>query len=377
MRYRIRMSIATGAAAAGLAASCCPALAASATTPPAWQAENLAAPVPASLSAGVAVNAKGAWAVGSYQDVGETTVEYALIEHWNGDAWSGASTKGIASGIETDGVAVSGSQVWVSGEPSTLGTTSANPYPVYRLSGSAWVSEPTPSGIPHPVVVSGPDNQVWAIGDSLSTIARWTGTAWDQYRTGLSAGSPDSAGISSLSFNGSKDGWAVGGNGTQPVVMHWNGSAWSKVAAPALPKGAASGGLQSILVTPSAGVWATGYYGDDPWLVRWNGKSWATVALPKSLGADSIGNITESAKGLPQWISVSNSDASMYLYYSGTAWTLVRGVTISGQESYSADLMSVPGSNATWAFGSAYGEVTGGDPPFSFALDTATVQYTP
>jgi hypothetical protein len=146
-------------------------------------------------------------------------------------------------------------------------------------------------------------------------------------------------------------------------VLQWNGTSWRRAAAPALPKGATVGTLDNVLATRSAGVWATGTYEaggvSHDCLVHWNGSSWATVAIPAGFApSDSIGNISASSSGLPQWISGStNTDpatdtgTSAYLYYSGGKWTFARGVTMTGDGGYLPQLVSVPGSNATWAVG--------------------------
>jgi hypothetical protein len=351
------MSVAASAAAVGLAAWCSPALAApAATAPPAWQAENLEAAALTSLNAGSAVNAHDVWVVGGLEDA-ELSEYLPLIMHWTGKEWTYPATTGI-SDIALEGVAATSSAVWVSGYTTEGPTPAAFIYHISRAAGSKWVSAPSPAGIFDAQISSGPGGQVWAIGGSAGTIARWTGTAWDLYRTGVAAVPGDSE-INSLSFDGAKDGWAVGNNGSEPVVLHWNGTAWSQAKAPALPKGARNGSLGSVLVTPSAGVWATGTYNGtdtDNWLVHWNGSSWATVSLPAGLPAGVIGNISAAASGQPQWIAYSpsgNTDTSEYLYYSGGKWAIARGVTTPGATGFTGSLISVPGSNATWAVGAA------------------------
>jgi hypothetical protein len=51
--------------------------------------------------------------------------------------------------------------------------------------------------------------------------------------------------------------------------------------------------------------------------------------------------------------TTSDSSSSFYLHFSGGVWTLVPGVTIVGQFSPRMTVVHIPGTNATWAVGSA------------------------
>jgi hypothetical protein len=355
MQRRMRGLLLTAAAAVNLAGSALPATAA--TAPPRWQAENLPGiPVFSTLNAGAAVSAHDAWAVGgNFNTSSPTGAPDALIMHWNGTAWAVAATTGIASGVQLESVVTpSSSAVWVSGD-----TPSATV--IYRLDGTKWTSVPLPAGLPDAGITSGPDGQVWATGPDGSAVARWTGTAWHVYRTGLSA----STSSLSLSFASRTSGWAVGSTRASatshqpllPLVLHWNGTSWRKAAAPALPAGATTGGLAAVTATRS-GVWATGNYEgsgtDHDWLVHFNGKSWATVAFPAGFAPDSnsIGNISVSQSGQPQWVSGDASGQTPgYLYYSGGKWAWVPGVATKEEGGFDPYVVSVPGTNATWAIG--------------------------
>jgi hypothetical protein len=386
MRSLMSGCVAAGAAAVYLAGLCGPALAGSTSAPPQWQTENLTSAVPSgdtSLTAGSAVSAKDAWAVGS---VGQSNGDYStfqpLILQWNGKVWSSVTSTGIPDsalyGTTLSGVAASASAVWVSAQAPTGSSTV--PFGIYRLSGSSWVSEPTPAGLSYSKVISGPDGQVWAIGNTANALARWTGTAWRVYRTGLKA-PVGTSGITGLGFEGSKDGWAVGYAGKLPLVLRWNGTTWGKAPAPALPKGYSDGGLASVLVTSSAGVWAAGSYKVDTanggwhydnWLVRWNGSSWANVTLPAGVATTNITgpttvSISASKSGAPQWFSGQvNDGASAYAYYSGSKWRPAPGAPVPpDQDTFTvAQLVGVPGTSATWAIGNS-------------VWSGATIEYAP
>lgn len=373
MRFPGRGVILTAVAAVGMAAGYGPAFAAqagptaiAAPAPPAWQEMTLpAVPGSSSLSQVAAVSSQDAWAVG-WSSPPKSTPE-PLILHWNGNAWSLASTGGIPAGVNlTSVVASAAGDVWIAGQDDGSKF-------IFRLSGSQWVSVPLPAGLRLPSLAAAPGGQIWAYGGlSMSVFFRWTGTAWQAYQTGAS----NSDFMGGLSFASGTDGWAVGSSNTalyntSPVVLHWNGTTWRSASPPPLP-GAASrgGGLDSVLDTPSSGLWATGswegthapYVTDHNWLVHYNGKSWATVAVPAAFQPKKygIGNMSAGESGQPQWIGVSlyssNNSTSAYLYDSGGTWTVSQGPT-AGRIEFGMDVSGVPGSNGTWAVGE---QTTGG-----------------
>jgi hypothetical protein len=364
MRYRARGLALLGVAAMTMAACWYLVPAASAASAPRWRAEslpNLLIPS-TTLLAGAAVSANDAWAVGD--EFGITSLP--LIVHWNGQSWSKAATTGITN-VQLAAVVATARETWVSATPD------GSPADIYRLSGSRWAKAPSPA-VPNALIAGGPGGQVWAVGQTVSKLARWTGTAWHLYQTGLTTTNNGSFFISALGFEGSTDGWAVGEDGGPALVLRWNGTSWHKTAAPALPTGASSGDLTSVLVTPS-GVWATGQLqpqaGGAPenWLVHWNGSSWATVPLPAGFGEPNVENISAGKSGQPQWIGGdSETDASTYLHYSGGAWSLAAGATAGDEQGFSPHLVSIPGTSATWAVG------TSSVPP---EMSIGRIEYSP
>lgn len=293
--------------------------------------------------------------------VGNGSSSRPLILHFNGKAWSAVSTTGIGSDVGLQEVVAPASKaVWVDGVDSNGGVH------LYRLSGSRWVTVPSPAAVPSPNITSGPDGQIWAFSSGEgNAVARWTGTAWHVYHTGPSSFIK----LTALSFVSTSDGYAVGytvpTNGLNvgvPAVDHWNGTSWQALAAPPLPKAAGgTGELVSVLATKSDGAWAIGEYqvpGNgilQNWLAHWNGSSWSTVALPAGFDPveASLRNISVAESGEPQWMSGStNSATSAYDHYAAGTWTFVRGITADGgQGDFDPELVSVPGSNATWAIG--------------------------
>lgn len=387
MRHRVRGPIVAGVAAVSLAAWCCPALAASArpsgarlaraSAVPAWKEESLPQSLSLGLSlyAGAAASADDAWAVGGISN--SFGGQVPAILHYNGKAWSKAATTGISGSAGGLGAVVaSGSQVWVSTKDA--GQTEY----IYRLSGSAWVPVPLPTGITFPWITAGPDGQVWAIGDTVTKIARWTGSGWHAYSTSVrSADSGNQPQISALSFTSSNSGWAVGADAHGPLVLRWNGTGWSKATAPKPPADPGyDSRLANVLATACAGVWVIGQdvFGTAGyWMARWNGKTWVNAALPAGFGQPNVDSISAGASsGQPQWISADSSGAtSSYLHYSARTWTLVHGANGGSVQGFAfPQLVAIPRTNATWAIG------TGESPPEPFSngpVPTARIEYAP
>jgi hypothetical protein len=214
-----------------------------------------------------------AWAVGRSRSA------TALVEHWNGTAWSivpvpdptppAGST--LASAQLTGVSAVSSTDIWAVGSYSLGGIALTGLTLTMHYDGTAWrvVSSPNiPGGTtfnPERTVLNGVaaagHNDVWAVGNIFTTdgtngaakaeVMHWDGTAWtfvpDAATTNL---------LSSVTAASPTDVWAVAGNGTE----HWNGTAWTAVAIPS--DVAASGVLAAVGAVPGTGeTWAVGTNG--------------------------------------------------------------------------------------------------------------------
>lgn len=349
---------------------------------PRWREMKLPTlPGASGLTDGVAVNARDAWAVGWSQVAGGYR---PVILHWNGAAWTRASTAGIActvrgsaAGCELESVVATGlRQLWVSGARLiAVGGGLASYGFAYRLEGSTWVSVPVPAGTDLGTLYSGPGGQIWMTGTNDSgkpVIARWTGRGWR-----ISYTAPGNAYyvVQSLDIVSARNGWAAGysqptysqySEVKTPLLLHWNGISWRRATTPRIPAGYPGGGALGYIMAAarSPGMWATGtvWTGAVPeftpqnWLLHWNGKSWATVTMPGGnvLGEAgySIGNISAGKSGKPQWIGGSTSAfVSWYLYYTGSRWIAARGVTTRGEYDGGMQVVAIPGTNATWAIG--------------------------
>ena len=105
---------------------------------------------PTGLSGVTAISANNAWAVGNgfnnVHDTSASVANKAVIEHWNGTAWSiVASPAGL---ISVDRIsAASATDIWASGQ-APLQTIGGVPVPVARTlhwNGTAWYAMPGPA----------------------------------------------------------------------------------------------------------------------------------------------------------------------------------------------------------------------------------------
>lgn len=254
------------------------------------------------LFAVAAMSASNAWAVGNYE---RGRVNRSLILHWNGSAWKVQKSPNVVPACSClhynvlYGVAAtSPSNAWAVGYyrsnvPMRSGAV------IEHWNGSAWTVQKTiPSTEEHFAVLRAiaavSPSDAWAVGEverspqfpestARTLILHYNGTAWleqqspnpsdadrypDVYLNGVTATSPSNA-------------WAVGRTGAlRTFILHWNGTGWEEQKSP--NPGAKSDTLQGVAATSAADAWAVGQYTynrrgtffDRPLLQRWNGMAW-------------------------------------------------------------------------------------------------------
>lgn len=225
----------------------------------------------ADLDRVVAFGKDDIWASGSsYFDEGVTPADgAALIEHWDGTAWSIMTAFDEALGGRTWSTAfLSSSDIW--GAEYTTG----------------------PSGSP--------------------TIKHWNGSDWS-----VVAGPHVGIGsyfLETMAASAPDDLWAAGFSSpsqpqsgqTQVFTMHWNGNDWSVMPSPS-PRVVFPGGTITLTASTSLSP-------DDAWMVgayqasssaqlalieHWDGHSWSLVPHPNPAEPVPVGQ--EEPAGMPQW----------------------------------------------------------------------------
>ncbi len=244
------------------------------------------------LYAAAAISATNAWAVG----------QVAL--HWNGSQWSGVPV--AIQGAALNGVAaVAANDVWAAGSFESL-TTGFSSAIIEHWDGTAW----TNAAIPRPGVssvftsiVAFGSNDVWAAGWFLNSsetgiqplFEQWNGTAWTVIPASADT---DTVFITGIAGSSSSDIWAVGytepGSVDHPFAMHWNGTAWTVTKTPARGKG--TNILYGVVAPAPNEAWAVGLSTPDAppaesvtltLIEHWDGTAWQIVPSP-NVGPTSV-----------------------------------------------------------------------------------------
>ena len=232
-------------------------------------------------------SAKDVWAVGSGP-------AGTLIEHWNGAKWQVVPSPSPGTGAvpenELTGVAaISPANAWAVGfyasgpDPFDL-TTSAL---IEHWNGHAWTRVPCPcastgNGAPELASISAVSkSDIWAVGAGAKSplIIHWNGKKWSI--ASLPGSAEDQ--LSGVSATSATSALAVGVDLAHKTTFsaHWNGKKWSVVKGPDLGK---PGELNAVVATSATSAWAAGS-GPAGKFAHWNGKTWSLVAGPKVAGS--------------------------------------------------------------------------------------------
>jgi len=249
-----------------------------------WTIVNSPAPASSSLYSIAAVSANDIWAVGGHGvSSSGVTVQRTLIEHWDGRSWKVVQSPNVAnvgSGFTfLAGIAaVSASDVWAVGFSSSAAVQNNQTALIEHWNGTAWTivqgANAGIAGFLYGIAAVSPDN-IWAVG-SLTTsaggagtqqalIEHWNGASWSV------VGSPGSAiegGIlDAVAARSASDIWAVGSTvSSQPqtLIEHWDGHSWKTVSSPNVGTNGPdaptiNNNLSGIAAVPSSHViWAVG-----------------------------------------------------------------------------------------------------------------------
>jgi hypothetical protein len=260
------------------------------------------------LHAVAVVSPADIWAVGSIATPG---VEHTLIEHWNGTSWSVVpSPAAEPAGAVLSGVAaVSATDIWAVGSSNNGSGFSTL---IEHWNGTAWSVVPGA-----PLLATGSNfltgvaavsaGDVWAVGrmfrHPVPVIERWDGTSWTQVAQPVSG--YDSS-LNSISAVAAHDIWAVGEqNLNQTVTEHWNGTAWALVPSPTITANNAQDTLSGVVALSGADVWAVGstlgsFITNSTLALHWNGTSWQIVPSADR-GSDVLSSVTGAGPGRPLW----------------------------------------------------------------------------
>jgi hypothetical protein len=226
------------------------------------------------LNGVVALSANNAWAVGYRGGTKNETPLETLILHWDGTSWRQVASPNVPNGAnELSGItALSANDIWA------VGSAGGGPLALH-WNGNAWNVFPIQissglSGERFTAISGTAGNDVWAVGQgkgffsnqASASIWHWDGTRWTKKLCYAASASNPPAGYegeggSDAYFNGvaaaaSNDVWAVGANGSGPMILHWDGRAWTAVTHPrAFPNTAI---LRGVATAGGGSAWSVG-----------------------------------------------------------------------------------------------------------------------
>ena len=297
---------------------------------------------------------------------------------WNGNSWTamgsglGGSPPGEYPNISA--LAVSGNDVYIGGNFTTVGSNAVNHIAKWNGSGWSGLGFGVNSDV-YALAVSG--SNIYAGGNfttatngngtavTVKCITKWDGNSWSALGSGMGAlyGSPS---VSALAV--SSNSLYVGGNftaaggGAANYVAKWNGSSWTNLAS------GLNGGVSALAVSGS-NVFAGGYFTSAAntagvWfavnsIARWNGKSWA--ALGSGMGGYSgyspkVFALTTSGNDLyagGQFTTATNDGgvaiaATNMVKWDGNGWTALGSGIGGGSDPWNPPAvyaLAVSGSN--------------------------------
>lgn len=149
----------------------------------------------------------------------------------------------------------------------------------------------------------------WAVGDG-GTIVQWNGNSW------TTVTSPTTMNLYSVVFNTATDGWAVGGNGNQGVILRYNGTwaEWKRISFTGFTDqfDTVNNTLYGVTVdTNGMNGWIVGAGGVT---LNWNGDTWFGLMGSSANTMRSVAMIHNSPDA---W---AVGDAGTIMHWTGTAW---------------------------------------------------------
>jgi hypothetical protein len=257
---------------------------------------------------GVASTSSSVWAVGSsLEALGEATISSALVERWNGAAWSQRSVPSPGSCTALNGVTAAGvTDAIAVGYTVPRATTSCGvsvPYAI-EFNGKTWTRMqcPIPPGGSslNGVAAISATNAI-AVGsfvtgtETYPLILRKHGTKWSR----MSAPRHTFGTLWGVTELTASDAWAVGDTTTgRTLILHWNGSKWHVVPSPTRGR---SDVLLGIAASSSKLAWAVGSSGSYPntsfLMERWNGTRWSVIASPRASSPSQLTSIVAPTSG--------------------------------------------------------------------------------
>ncbi len=204
---------------------------------------------------------------------------------------------------------------------------------IEHWNGAAWSIVPNPKNEPADTQLRGvaaiSSNDVWAVGWTTfpngTLIEHWNGAKWSV----VSSPAESYGELWAITALSSKDVWAVGEGNFTTLAEHWDGKKWSAIPTRSGPKGVSV--MQSVSAVNANDIWAVGVYdkpGTNAFAEHWNGKSWALVKIAGSFFSSIFSGVTGVAANNVWAVGYENTKADRVLrtlieQWDGRKWRVV------------------------------------------------------
>ncbi len=268
-------------------------------------------------------------------------------------AWS-ALGSGMNDAVKA--IAVSGSDVYVGGEFTLAGGSSANR--IAKWNGSSWSSLGTGmDGNVFAIAVSGSDVFVGggfttAGGNPATSIAKWNGNSWSSLGAGINGY------VYAIAVSGSNV--YVGGNFTSAggisanSIAKWNGSNWS-----ALGTGMNIGDDVIAITVSGSDVYVGGYFAtaggiSTNSIAKWNGNSWSALGTGMNNAVRAIAVLGSDVYAGGGFSTAGGSSANNIAKWNGSSWSAlgsgvnseVEAIAVSGSDVYAGGAFTTAGGSS-------------------------------
>jgi hypothetical protein len=328
-------------------------------------------------------SATNAWAVG-YSNAEPSGLDAkAVIDQWNGTAWSQvtAPSTGYSTNVLTATSASSSSDAWAVGwsEPER---SDFHPLGLH-WNGTAWSDttsfETALAGQIADGVADISPADAYAIGGGLGSadqgeVAQWNGTTWTRLTVPLPQNDNLASNLDAISADSSDDVWIIGtyelevtstDYAEETYSLHWNGSSWSIVSMPLEPgtNPDFEYQLSSVEAISPTNVWAVGDAvnvadpsGAASLIEHWNGTAWSIVSSPSPGTGGALNGVTASSAtdvwAVGSYTPTGSSTAqTLTLNWNGTAWSTVASPNASTGASILTSVSTTPGGTLVQAVG--------------------------
>jgi hypothetical protein len=308
------------------------------------------------------------WAVGTYTRPSDRT-GHSLTEHWDGQQWTVVPSPDADPRFNLlEGVtAIAADDVWAVGyyrRPN--GPEQAL---IEHWDGAAWSLVPSPpvftdTNILRSVAAVAPDD-IWAVGYyccvqgwTRPLIEHWDGSTWSVIPSPTAG--PKNTEFWDVTVFSAHDIWAVGGftdstGDMFPLSEHWDGTAWQIVPSPPPynPYGNYDTYFRGIAGSGPNDIWAVGWQWSGALIEHWDGVSWTILPVGGwglLLGVTALSPTDAWAVGYnPQ----PGRNFALTLHWNGICWTEIPSVS-PGAAINILERVAASGPNDIWTVGETW-----------------------